>query len=240
MPKAPGTTVGPRRPPVSFFPPRWSPNNELPYCAIHTLLQSLNATALEKLAGNSSPSFFFFLGSPSRLASEWNERGAPFWDLTVQPQFGDFGPSDIRSRGPLWPRVLWPPRRKCAASEGYVSFARGRGLPRCIILCRYRGIKDVLIALSSLQHHTTHPLAHPPTNIHMCYNVNSFFVIPTCQCQCTTAVAPRSYSIPVGTAFMVPAVPILPPRPATVAVQVYVPVQVPVVCIAAFLRCSMC
>jgi hypothetical protein len=40
---------------------------------------------------------------------------------------------------------------------------------RCPILYRYRGIKDVPIAFSSLQQHSTHPLAHhPPTNSHTC------------------------------------------------------------------------
>jgi hypothetical protein len=63
----------------------------------------------------------------------------------------------------LW---LVAARWKGTAASGSVSLAHGRGLRRRQILHRYRGIKDVLIALSSLQQHTTHPLAHPSTNTH--------------------------------------------------------------------------
>jgi hypothetical protein len=125
---------------------------------------------------------------------------------------------------------------KSAAASGSVSFSRGRGLRRCLFLCKCRAIKDVLIALSSPKNHTTHPLTtHPLTiHIHMCCNVNSFFVMPTYQCRCATTIAAHSYSIPVGTAFIVPAAPVRPARPPKA--RVYVPVHVPVVCIAAFFR----
>jgi hypothetical protein len=64
-------------------------------------------------------------------------------------------PSSIRLRGPLWLVACG------GALERHCSF--GIRLRRCQI---HRGIKDVLIALSSLQQHTTHPLAHPSTNTH--------------------------------------------------------------------------
>src|SRR6266403_479405 len=50
----------------------------------------------------------------------------------------------------------------------------------------------------------------------MCYNVNTFFVMPTCHCSCTTTVVTQSSSIPVGTIVMVPAV--------SLSVQVFTPV----------------
>jgi hypothetical protein len=74
----------------------------------------------------------------------------------------------------------------------------------------------------------------------MCHNINSFFVVPTCHCRCATTVAAHSYFTPVGTAFMVPAVPVLLPRPSTVTVPVCVPVHVPMVCIAVFFQACMC
>ena len=74
------------------------------------------------------------------------------------------------------------------------------------ILDRYRSIKDALIAFSSLQKHTTLPLAHHPQiqtrtviKSAMCPNFSSFFVVPSCQC--ATTVAAHSFFIPVGTAF---------------------------------------
>lgn len=57
----------------------------------------------------------------------------------------------------------------------------------------------------------------------MCHNINSFFVVPTCHCQCITTVVAHSSSIPVETEFMVPAVP--------VTVKFCAPVHAPVVCI---------
>jgi hypothetical protein len=150
----------------------------------------------------------------------------------------------------LW---LVAARWRTNAASGSVSLAHGRGLRRRQILHRYRGIKDVLIVLSSPQQHTTHPHTHhPPTNTHtrrhkleesskaMCHNISSFFVAPTCHCHCATTVAVQSPSIPVGTVYMVPIIPVLPPRPPTVMLQACVPVHVPVVCITVFFRGRMC
>jgi hypothetical protein len=110
------------------------------------------------------------------------------------------------------------------AASGSVSLAHGRDLRRCHILYSYRGIKDVLIALSSPQQHTTQPLAHHlPTNTHtrrykleqssnQPRAITSAFV-PSCHCQCATTVTAHPFSISVGTAFMVLAVPVLPRDP---------------------------
>src|SRR5258708_3700054 len=109
---------------------------------------------------------------------------------------------------------------------------------------RSRDIKDVSITLSSLQQRTTHT-HHPPTDTDtdshthqfaMCYNVNSFYIVPTCHCQHTTMVVAKPSS-PIGT-FVVPAAPvlILPPQPPPVTAQLYTSV----VCITAFFRGCMC
>jgi hypothetical protein len=113
----------------------------------------------------------FFSYSWDRHDHAWPQngmRGALLsgFELKVQPQFG---PVQHSTEGPLWLRA-WRRAEKALqrrGGPGSVSLAHGRGLRRCHILYRYRGIKDVLIALSSLQQHTTHPLAHHrPTNTH--------------------------------------------------------------------------
>jgi hypothetical protein len=80
----------------------------------------------------------------------------------------------------------------------------------------FRGIKDMLIALSSIQPttHTTRP-HHSPTLSH------AQFASTRCCATYTATVVVQSPCIPTASTFMIPAVlrPVLPPRRLTVTAQ---------------------
>jgi hypothetical protein len=148
----------------------------------------------------------------------------PFWNLEAQHLIGE----------PLWLgacgwRTLghWP----CTVRSGSVPLANRQGLYRCHIILQvsrykrhaHRAFKPTAHCTLTLHTRTTHPLTHIYT-----HNVQTWIhllLYPPGNDHHTVTLYPNGDHIH---------------DPPTAAVQVCVPVHVPMVCTAAFFRGCMC